>query len=397
MHNSETSLQEPASEPVTNKIYNDFKSNYLELVRLLQEAAGLEHLLMLQYLYAAFSIKEPYKDVRGSMNSNYFLDEVTSNLFGVAIEEMQHLNMVNEFLAALGTAPNMVAQEFPYISDIYPFQLELKPLSVYTTATYLYIEANNCALNLKNPDCQHEADDIEYIKKVMHLLGHTRTNHLGSLYAAIIAYAKKVSADLPDFLKGLFIDWNTFENNMLIIMEQGEELHYQFFKSVFTGSHPGFNGVDVWSFDPSSEQYPSIQFDPHQTTAYEGQEKEIKDPLDRKIGWLSNLHYWIILALLDCNYRNIGLKPKYKAVGNMTQALYSLGLYLSRKKIGLPFDPPSIYPNLGKTTAYSLQIIKLMVLEAQAIATGLKDLLPPDFNFSIYHLTLDGLNDEFYS
>ena len=39
----------------TTRIVRDFNNSRLELVRLLKEAAEIEHSLMIQYLYAAFS------------------------------------------------------------------------------------------------------------------------------------------------------------------------------------------------------------------------------------------------------------------------------------------------------------------------------------------------------
>ena len=73
---------------------------------------------------------------------------------------------------------------------------------------------------------------------------------------------------------------------------------------------------------------------------FAGQEKEIKNPDDRAVGWLSDLHYWIILSLLDINYRVADFKPKYKAVGNMIRGfIQCLGIFLSKKNIGIPFDP----------------------------------------------------------
>src|SRR6185295_745339 len=47
------------------RIARDFIDPYIELVRLLREASEVEHSLMLQYLYAAFSIKPAYQAVAG--------------------------------------------------------------------------------------------------------------------------------------------------------------------------------------------------------------------------------------------------------------------------------------------------------------------------------------------
>lgn len=85
------------------------------------------------------------------------------------------------------------------------------------------------------------------------------------------------------------------------------------------------------------------------------------------------------------------MKPKYKAIGNMTEALYSLGVCLAHKGIGIPFDPPANNNDYGTTDTNSLNIIQLMVLEAQSLAESLKKELPKDFNYNVYPQTLDGL------
>jgi hypothetical protein len=51
-----------AAEPARSPINRDFSNPYLELIRLLKEAAEIEHDLMVQYLYCAFSLKPAYTD-----------------------------------------------------------------------------------------------------------------------------------------------------------------------------------------------------------------------------------------------------------------------------------------------------------------------------------------------
>ena len=130
-------------------------------MRLLQEAAGLEHLLMVQYLYAAFSIKEEYVGVRGSMGAQYYVDNVHTDLFGVAIEEMQHLDMVNTFLVNLGAAPNLIAQEFPFVCDIYPFALELKTNFIIYDCHLPVLLKLTIAHLASTPKCPHTPEEIE--------------------------------------------------------------------------------------------------------------------------------------------------------------------------------------------------------------------------------------------
>ena len=54
-----------ASAAASAEIIRDFDDPYLELVRLLREAAEIEHALMVQYLYGAYSLKPAYIGIRG--------------------------------------------------------------------------------------------------------------------------------------------------------------------------------------------------------------------------------------------------------------------------------------------------------------------------------------------
>ncbi len=46
-------------------LVRDFADPYIELLRLLREASEIEHALMIQYLYAAFSVKPAYESLVG--------------------------------------------------------------------------------------------------------------------------------------------------------------------------------------------------------------------------------------------------------------------------------------------------------------------------------------------
>jgi rubrerythrin len=115
-----------AEAPVvpTFEIVPVFTDPRLELTRLLREAANIEHALMLQYLFAAFSVKDRYADelAGGPFDSS-------KTLMGVAVQEMHHFARVNELLVALRAQPNLDRQDFPIRTGIYPFPLELEPLT----------------------------------------------------------------------------------------------------------------------------------------------------------------------------------------------------------------------------------------------------------------------------
>lgn len=113
-----------------------FDDPTLELVCLLRDGAEIEHSLLVQYLYAAFSIKVPrYTHLAGWPSHRYGGRPL--HLMGVAIEEMTHLDVVNGLLVALGSAPCLERQQFPYEKDIYPFDFVLEPLSRQSLAKYV--------------------------------------------------------------------------------------------------------------------------------------------------------------------------------------------------------------------------------------------------------------------
>ena len=92
-----------------------------QLVRLLHEAAEVETTLMIQYLYATFSLKLPlYAPLAGFGHRS---PGKPLDFLAVAIEEMSHLDTVNRLLVALGSAPNLTRQDLPWEPTLYPLSL----------------------------------------------------------------------------------------------------------------------------------------------------------------------------------------------------------------------------------------------------------------------------------
>ncbi|MFN0077853.1 MAG: ferritin-like domain-containing protein [Prosthecobacter sp.] len=398
-------------------IPRDYHDDYLELVQLLTEAAGIEHSLMKTYLYGLFSIKPKYHKLRGHLKNTSFMQHSPGGRHGssvlhahetvlaVALEEMQHLGMVNRFLAALGAAPNFVPHHFPYTSDVYPFDLELRPMDRYAAAMYLWIEADTCALSLSKK-CAGKSEPKRFIEEVFRELkrgsprfrarfagekaGAQVPNHVGSVYHAIIETTQRLAASPPDFIPANF-PWNDWIQKLNWIVEQGEIAHYQLFRGVFTGEAFG-SDARIWKHTPGSPDYPVHLFTPQ--SAYTHRPNTIRNEKARRLAWLSNLHYWLILTLLDGSYRGTDLRLLYKGIDNMTLSLWQLGDWLALKyKTGLPFDQFGPQYMFGRTAQTSIPIIERLVLEARncALALQKEKLLPPDYDLKIFDLTLAGL------
>lgn len=89
-----------------------------QLLAALQEAAEIEHQLMIQYLYAAFSMKKRPDD-RCTPAQYEHVRRWGSTLLMVARQEMEHLALVNGLLSALGAAPWFSRENIPRQSRYY--------------------------------------------------------------------------------------------------------------------------------------------------------------------------------------------------------------------------------------------------------------------------------------
>jgi hypothetical protein len=105
-----------------------------EAVFLLTAAAEIEHALMVQYLYAAYS-------VRVSGDNTAELKKMQDLLFQITREEMGHLATVQNLLHLIGGPLNFNREHSPYASEIYPFRFNLQPLTLDSLAKYVIAES----------------------------------------------------------------------------------------------------------------------------------------------------------------------------------------------------------------------------------------------------------------
>ena len=89
---------------------------YEHLLVLLQMGASIEHALMVQYLYAAYSLRDDVEQAR----------RWREILLLIAREEMGHLLTVQNILALLGGPINIDREDYPFHTPFqaFPFQLE---------------------------------------------------------------------------------------------------------------------------------------------------------------------------------------------------------------------------------------------------------------------------------
>jgi Ferritin-like len=133
-----------------------------ETIFWLSAAAEIEHALMVQYLFAAYSI-DPQTVPTGSPQNE--ARDVKSRLLQIAREEMGHFITVQNLLHAVGGALHFGRQFSPFEAAIQPFRYRLEPLTLDSLAKYVIAESPNRPLSdltlRPNP-----ADDVAIKQKI---------------------------------------------------------------------------------------------------------------------------------------------------------------------------------------------------------------------------------------
>jgi Ferritin-like len=111
------------------------------LVYTLSKAAALEHLVMLQYLYTAFSMKDREDDGLPP-DQLQAVRRWRKVLLDIAGQEMLHLALVQNLLTAVGAAPSLGRPNFPLPPHAYPagIQMTLLPFGETALRHYAYLE-----------------------------------------------------------------------------------------------------------------------------------------------------------------------------------------------------------------------------------------------------------------
>lgn len=112
-----------------------------ELIFMLSEASQLEHMIMLQYLFAAFSLKS---DMSEGLTPEQF-DAVSRwerAVMKVGTQEMLHLATASNLLSAIGALPYFQRPNFPQMARYYPrgINMVLAPFGETALRHFLFLE-----------------------------------------------------------------------------------------------------------------------------------------------------------------------------------------------------------------------------------------------------------------
>jgi hypothetical protein len=115
--------------------------NRKELTYLLSQGAELEHAVMCEYLYAAFSLRStPGPGLRDDQVD--VVERWRRVLFEIAGQEMMHWAVVQNLLAAVGSAPYVSRPHLPHQAKGYPagVQFRLLPFGEAALRHFVYLE-----------------------------------------------------------------------------------------------------------------------------------------------------------------------------------------------------------------------------------------------------------------
>jgi Ferritin-like len=143
---------------------------------LLTIAAQIEHSLMVQYLYAGYSLG-------GAHVPTQHHDEVAAwrqLILGIAKEEMGHLITVQNALRFLGAPLAIDRQDYPWDSQLAPYPFTLERLTLASIAKYVVVESPE----VWPPDVT--AAERAEIERFAAGYGGSQINRVGTLYSALI-------------------------------------------------------------------------------------------------------------------------------------------------------------------------------------------------------------------
>jgi hypothetical protein len=140
-----TKSEDPAT--IKFQVPNEFNGkDYISM--LLHVDAEIEHGLMIQYLYAAYSIGNPQLSDKQQEKVAVWKNIIT----GIAKEEMGHFISVQNVLKVIGAPLNFGRESYPWDVPFYPFPFTLEKFSLNSLAKYVYAEAPEEWLDSDDPN-----------------------------------------------------------------------------------------------------------------------------------------------------------------------------------------------------------------------------------------------------
>ncbi|MFY0610998.1 MAG: hypothetical protein JXQ99_05685 [Hyphomicrobiaceae bacterium] len=173
---------------------------------LLSVGAEIEHALMVQYLFAAYSVCDDHPN----NEQGGIIKGLSDQLLQIAREEMGHFITVQNLLQLIGAPMHFGRQHSPFASTLYPFRFKLERLSSSAIAKYVVAESP-----VERPPSMTDAEwrELGQLAKTAQAANDGQpVRHVGSLYARLIDMFQNRLAD-EDFVvdrpgyQARYADW----------------------------------------------------------------------------------------------------------------------------------------------------------------------------------------------
>jgi rubrerythrin len=257
----------------------------------LQYLATVEHALLVEYLYAHYSLNAPMtlSEQDGTNQQTKRIFAAAKEIFSIAVDEMRHLRWVNEALDLLGESPSIDRTD--RIGRQFKRKFELKPLTPEQLQWFIDVEEPSQSIN--------EGIDGMYVR----------------LHTSIVRQPK------------IFPEHDRLVTLIKLIIDEGEN-HYERFKSI----QEHLKGID-----------PPIYL------------RTLSDPIPNsrflKLQELSDANYAVVIASLVETFSlgdkasGILIKQSVRAMQN----LHEINHLLASNGVHIKFTKPPLPPLLPLT------------------------------------------------
>jgi hypothetical protein len=332
-----------------------------ELIYLLREAAELEHTILCEYLFAAFTMKQRTEEGL-TLAQLEAVDRWRTTILAVAKQEMLHLTLVQNLLTAIGAGPHLSRPNLPTAAKYFPpgVQIDLVPFGEAALRHFLFLERPE-GIALDDPDARLAVDrafplmaddDIVPAPQGFATVGHLYraidigfswlTSTLGEERLFIGPAPAQTSPDVMHW-DGLVAvtDLNTAHRAIDVVVEQGEgatgdwrEAHFGKFLEIYD-EYLELRAADP-AFEPARPVLPG-----HVRPQRDGDAVPlIEDPRTKRVADLFNVVNEIVLLALTRFFAHTDETPSQLAllenvaVGLMFAAIKPLGELLTTLPFG---------------------------------------------------------------
>lgn len=339
-----------------------------DLLKLLCEAAELEHGIACSYLYAGFSLKRDLAEGGMTWEEQQKVRRWAAQIYFVASQEMLHLALVWNLTTAIGGTPYYLRPNFPQGSKYYPINvpIELEPFGPRSLRRFILYE------HPRNITQEHELKSL--LTSSGDDAGEIEFGSVGELYALIESgfrniderelfigsKTQQMTKDLVHF-PGLVpvVDRASAIKAIEEITEQGEgtkgdraDSHYGAFVAILkellesNEQGSGFSPARPAMRNPSA----AVQ------RSYGANANPIDDQLSGQVAALFDSAYSLMLRMLSWSFEfdSVGVEDQLKkfcavAIDLMPRVLLPLGEGLMLMPAGSKYPGKTAGPGFGLT------------------------------------------------